>query len=172
MIGDRVNLAIALSNLSNVTNLQEDYIASGRYAAQSLVIFRAIGDELEIPFPLRMMAYAALHNGDLPRAHILIRESLISNRGLENIPGQLACVVASAKTALAEKDAQKAVALGALIETRMKIDGVKLMEPDRKALQELLAQGKKKLGKAAYEAMYQAGESLSLEDIIVQLIAE
>ncbi len=172
MMGDRINMGIALSNLSNVTNMQEDYTRSGRYAAQSLRIFRAVGDELEIPFPLRMMAYAAMHSGDLTRSRILIRESLVANHGLEHIPGQLACVVASAKCVLAEKDTKKAITLGALIETRMKIDGVRLMEPDRKALQEVLAQGKKKLGKAAYESAYQEGQSLELENVIMQLMTE
>ncbi|MCI0554438.1 MAG: tetratricopeptide repeat protein [Anaerolineae bacterium] len=170
MMGDRINLGIALSNLSNMTNMQEDYAGSGRYAAQSLRIFRAVGDELELPFPMRMMAYAALHAGDTPRARVLIRESLTGNRRLEHIPGQLACVVAFAKCSLAEKDAKKAVSLCALIETRMKADGVKLMEPDVKALQEALTQGKKKLGRSAYESAYAEGKSLQLEDEIMKLL--
>jgi len=170
MMGDRINLGIALSNLSNVTNMQEDYARSGQYAAQALRIFRAVGDELEIPFPLRMMGYAAIHAGDIPRARVLIRESLTGNRGLEHIPGQLACVAAFARCALAEKDAKKAVALCALIEARMKADGVKLMDPDAKALLEVLARGKKKLGKTAYALAYQEGQSMTLDDEIMKLM--
>jgi hypothetical protein len=46
------------------------------------------------------------------------------------------------------------------------------MEPDMKALKEVLAQGKKKLGKAAYEAAYEEGQSMKLDDEIMSLLVE
>ena len=119
-----------------------------------------------------MMGYAAIHAGNLVRARVLIHESLKGNRALEDIPGQLACVVATATYALVEKDAMKAVSLCALIESRMNADGVKLLEPDVKALQEVLIQAKEALGEDDYAAAYQLGKSMKLDDEIMKLMAE
>jgi hypothetical protein len=44
------------------------------------------------------------------------------------------------------------------------------MEPDLKALQEVLAQGRKKLGQAAYQQAYKKGKSMNLEEEIVRLL--
>ena len=117
-----------------------------------------------------MMAYAAIHAGNFVRARVLIQESLRGNRSLEDIPGQLACVVAFARCFFGEKDFTRAISLCALVETLMNQDNVKLLEPDQKALQEVLTQGKKKLGKSKYEAAYSDGKSLSLDEQILKLI--
>jgi len=104
------------------------------------------------------------------RARVLIQESLRGNRSLEDIPGQFASVVAFARCYLEEKNINHAVSLCALIETLMNRDGVKLLEPDLEAMQEVLTQGKKKLGKAAYESAYADGKSLSVDEQIMKLM--
>jgi len=171
-VGDRRAQGTALSNLAIFYNLQDDYARSEDYSQRAFAIYQTMGDEYQQPFPLRMMGYAAIHAGNLARARILIQESLRGNRGLRDIPGQLACVVATARCALAEKDSKKAVSFCALIESRIHADGVKLMEPDVKALEEALAQGKKKLSKAAYESAYKEGQAMNLEDEIMKLMME
>ena len=170
-IGDRRAEGISYANLSILYNLKDNYAKSGDCAEKAYAIFQSIGDEFQQPFPLRMMGYAAIHAANPVRARILIQESLRSNRVLGDIPGQLACIVATAKCALAEKDTKKAVSLCALIETRINKDGVNLLEPDVKALQDVLPQGKKKLGKAAYESVYKEGASAKLDDEIMKLLA-
>jgi tetratricopeptide (TPR) repeat protein len=172
VVGDKSIVGIVLANLSIITNLQEKYPESGRYAEEALRIFQAVGDEVQQPFPLRMMGYAAIHAGNFVRARVLIQESLKGNRALEDIPGQLACVVATAKCYFAEKNVKQAVSLCALTENRMNTDHIKLLEPDVKALQEVLKRGKQKLGKSAYEAAYASGISLRLEDEIMKLLVE
>ena len=171
-IGDRHAEGVTLANLAILHNLKDDSIKSEHCAEQAFAVFQTIGDEVEQPFPLRMMGYAAIHAGNLVRARVLIHESLKGNRGLEDIPGQLACVVATAKCCFAEKDVKRAVSLCALIETRTNTDGVKLLEPDVKALQQVLAQGKKKLGKAIYESAYKEGRAMKLDDEIMKLMVE
>jgi len=172
LIGDRIIAGSVLANLAILTNIQGHYVESGKYAEEALGIFQAIGDDIQQPFPLRLMGYAAIYAGNLVRARVLIQESLRGNRGLQDIPGQLACVVARAKCFLAEKDVKRAVSLCVLIETRIKTDGVELLEPDIKALQEVLKQGKKKLGKAGYGPAYKEGQSMKLDDEIMRLMVE
>jgi predicted ATPase/transcriptional regulator with XRE-family HTH domain len=169
-IGDRRAAGIIYANLSILYNLKDNYAQSEDCAEKAFAIFQSIGDEFQQPFPLRMMGYAAIHARNLVRARVLIQESLKDNRGLEDIPGQLACLVAFAKCALEDKDAKNAISLCALIETRMEVDGVQLLEPDVKALQEVLTQGKKKLGKAIYESAYKEGGAMKLDDEIMKLL--
>jgi hypothetical protein len=165
-MGDRINQGIALSNLSNAANMLEDYPGSGRYAAQSLLIFSAVGDEIEIPFPVRMMAYSALHAGDLPRARVLARESLLGNHALASRIGEVGCLVVFARCALLENDAKSAVALLSLVENQAEAGGIPMMEPDVKALKEGLKIARKKLGKAAFDAAYRDGQKTSLEESV------
>ena len=171
-VGDRRAQGTVLSNLAIFYNLQDHHARSDDYARRAFAIYQAIGDEYQQPFPLRMMGYAAIQAGNLVRARILIQESLRGNRALEDIVGQLACLVAAAKCALAEKDIKKAVSLCALIESRIRMDGVQLMEPDVKAMQDVFMQAKRKLGDDDYEDAYQSGQSIKLDDEIMKLMAE
>jgi predicted ATPase len=171
-IGDRHAQGTALSDLAIFHNLQNEYARSEDCAQRAFAIYQMMGDEYQRPFPLRLMGYAAIHAGNLLRAHILIQESLKGNRALGDIPGQLACVVAKAKCVLAEKDVKRAVALCALIEARIKADGVKLLEPDVKAMQNVFDQGRQSLDESAYQSAYEAGYSMKLEDEIMKLLAE
>lgn len=170
--GDRSAEGTACSTLSVLHNLKNEYAKSGEYAGRAFAVFQNIGDEVQQPLPLRMMGYAAIQAGNFVRARVLIRESLRGHRGLEDIPGQLACVVANAKCCFAEKDVKRAVSLCALIKRRIDADDVKLPEPDMKELQEVLQQGKRKLSKAAYESAYQEGQKLNLENTLMQLMEE
>jgi tetratricopeptide (TPR) repeat protein len=169
-IGDRYSEGISNSNLAILYILQNDYVKAGHAAEKAFAAFQTIGDEVQQPFPLRMMGYAAIQAGNFVRARVLIQESLRGNRGLEDISGQLACVVAFARCFLAEKDFQRAVSLCALIELLMNRDNINLLEPDQKAIHEVLTEGKKKLGKSAYESAYAQGTSLSLDEQIMKLM--
>ena len=169
-IGDRHSEGVSYSNLAILYVLKEEYAKAGHAAEKAFAVFQTIGDEVQQPFPLRMMAYAAIHAGNFVRARVLIQESLRGNRSLEDIPGQFACVVAFARCYFGEKDFTRAVSLCALVETLMNGDHIKLLEPDQKALQEVLTQGKKKLGKSNYEAAYSEGTLLSLDEQIMKLI--
>ena len=171
-VGDRRAQGTALSNLAIFYNLQGDLARSEEHAQRAFAIYQTMGDEYQQPFPLRMMGYAAIQVGNLVRARILIQESLRGNRALEDIVGQLACVVATAKCALAERDVERAVSLCALIESRMRADGVQLMEPDVRAMQDVFLQAKKKLGDEDYEDAYKHGQSMKLDDEIMKLMAE
>ena len=169
-IGDRHSEGVSYSNLAILHVLKNDYAKAGHAAEKAFAVFQTIGDEVQQPFPMRMMGYAAIHAGNFVRARVLIQESLRGNRSLEDIPGQFACVIAFARCYIEEKDFKRAVSLCAQIETLMNRDNIKLMEPDLKALREVLTQGKKKLGKSNYETAYAEGKSLSLDEQIMKLL--
>jgi hypothetical protein len=117
-----------------------------------------------------MMGYAAVHAGNFVRARVLIQESLKGNRSIEDIAGQCACIVAFARCLFEEKDYKTAISYCSLIEMLMERDNITLLEPDMKALQDVLTQGKKKVSKSIFESAYTAGKSFSLDEQIMKLM--
>jgi predicted ATPase/predicted negative regulator of RcsB-dependent stress response/DNA-binding XRE family transcriptional regulator len=172
IVGDKIIIGSALVNLAVLTNLQEQFEESDHYAEDALGIFQLVGDETQQPFPLRIMGYAAVHAGNLVRARVLMRESLIGNVSLQNLRGQLACLVGMAQCSLAEEGLQEAVMLCALAHNYRQEKNLKLHETDELAFESVLKHCKKKLGKARYESSYKQGQSLKLEDTLLQLMKE
>ena len=171
VVGDQVIVGGALVNLAVLTNLQAQFEESDRYAEEALGIFQAIGDETQQPYPLRIMGYAAVQAGNLVRARVLMRESLVGNMTLQDLREQLACLVGMAQCSLAEKRVEEAVTLCALAESYRQEKNLQFHEPDEVALEAVLKPSKKKLGKARYESFYKQGETLKLEDTLLRLLA-
>jgi predicted ATPase len=168
LIGDRFAEGITLANLSILYNLKENYPASGHAAEGSFALFQSIGDEVQQPFPLRMMGYSAIHAGNLVRARSLIIESLKRNRTQGHIPGQLACLIALGGCELAEGNVIKAVMFAGLAEHYLHTESQTLMEPDMMALDHLLIIGKEKLGKNLFDLTLTQGESSLMAAVIAQ----
>ena len=171
-IGDRRTEGITYSNLALLYFIKKDYEKSGECAEKSFAIFQAMGNEYETPYPLRMMGYSAIHAGNLVRARVLVRESLIGNYAIADALGQLACLVGMAYCDLAEQDHKSAVRLCVLAETQREQQGFNFLEPDAIVSEDIRKQCKKKLGKAAYEAAYREGQTLKLESTLMKLMAE
>ena len=171
-IGDRHSEGVTYSNLALLYFVKEDYVKAGDCAEKSFAVFQTMGNEYQSPYPLRMMGYSAIQAGNVVRARVLVRESLIGNYAIADTLGQLACLVGMANCDLAEKDFKSAVKLSALADTEREKNKYTLLEPDAITLAAILKQAKKKLGKAAYEAAYQDGQALKLESILMRLMAE
>ena len=165
-IGDRFAEGETLANLAILYNIKEDYPASGHAAEQSFTAFQSIGDELQQPFPLRMMGYSAINAGNVVRARALILESLKGNRGLDHLPGQLACLVAMGTCELAQDNVEKALTYAALVEDRIHSESISLMEPDTLALNKLLTTAKNKLGGKSFKQIIEKSKTIRVEDIV------
>jgi predicted ATPase len=170
VVGDQIIVGGTLVNLAVLTNLQAQFEESDRYAEEALGIFHLVGDETQQPLPLRMMGYAAIHAGNLARARVLMRESLIGNVSLQNLAGQAGCLVGLAQCSLAEQDVQEAVTLCALTDNYRREKKFKFQEPDEVAFEAVLKQCKKKLGRARYESAYKHGEAIKIEDTFLRLM--
>jgi len=171
-IGDRRAEGIVNSNLALLHFVNGDYAQSGDCAEKSYAVFEAMGNEYQMPYPLRMMGYSAVHAGNLVRARVLISESLRGNYAIADTLGQLACIVAMAYCDLADKDHKNAARLCALAESQREQNNLEFLEPDAIVLDDVQKQCKKKLGKAAYEAACQEGQASKLDFVLFQLMAE
>ena len=171
-IGDRHAEGVTYSNLALLYFVKGNYAKAGECAEKSFAVFQTMGNEYQSPYPLRMMGYSAIHAGNVVRARVLVRESLIGNYAIDDKLGQLACLVGMANCDSAEKDFKSAVILCALAETQREKNNFSFLEPDAISMEAILKQSKKKLGKAVYEAAYQEGQSIKLESILMKLMAE
>ena len=132
-------MGINLANMSLVANMVEDYEASARYAERALEMFQAIGNDYQQPFPHRMLAYAALHKGDLQEARIQAMESLRGNYALGHKTGMLAALLALAGVELRDGNEDRARSLVSVVmEESSKRDGLQFMVPDRRFLEGLM----------------------------------
>jgi tetratricopeptide (TPR) repeat protein len=168
--GGRSGAGITLANLAIVTNLQEEYAESGQYAKQALRVFQAIGDEEQQPFPLRMMAYSALHEGDLERARALCIESLKGNREMGHTTGVIACLVTMADIELANDNPAVTAKLCALVESLLQINSLTLMEPDTKSLEYLKSAIQKQSKKKSISDAQTEGGRMTLEEALAEYL--
>jgi len=170
-IGDRHAEGVTYSNLALLYFVKGDYVKAGDCAEKSFAVFQTMGNEYQSPYPLRMMGYSAIHAKNVVRARVLMQESLKGNYAIADALGQLACLIGFAQCEVADKDFKSAVKLCALAETQRENLNVTFLEPDAITLELILKQAKKKLGKAAYEAAYQEGQSAKLENTLMMLMA-
>ncbi len=163
-IDDRISTGMELANLSLLANVLEDYPACGEYARAAHAVFQAIGNEYQQPFPLRMMAYAAMHERDLTHARTLCIESLKGNHKLEHKTGILACLVCLALIEYEDKNFFSAEKILSVIEQETGNVPLSLMEPDAKAYTRLKESINKKIPSAdGYKDLYDLLNQLRIE---------
>jgi len=165
-IGDRFSEGVAFTNLAILHNLNGNFSNSGRTAEQAFVAFQSIGDEIQRPLPLRMMGYSAIHAGNMVRARALIRESLKGNHAQNDLPGQLACLIAMGLCDLAQNNTERAMTYGVLAEKRIAADSISLLEPDTIALRNLLNAGKDKLDEKSFNQIVERSRKMQVEEMI------
>jgi len=165
-VGETYNAALALHHMSVLANVLEDYSASSRYAQDAYHIFQSIGNEYQMPFPLRMMAYSALYAGKLSRARTLCIESLMGNHalGAEHKIGVFASLVALAEIELADRNFENAALFHGFALARLKDEAISFQEPDQLSLQRVeKALRKRRKGLLSFE---EKGRKMTLENAL------
>lgn len=131
---DRPSTGIILVNLCIISNLLNDYPASGKYASEAIAIFQSLGDEDQQAFPKRMQSYALLHQGFPSRARILALESLTANvHDNANGTGTYASLIAMAEIKSKESHLEDAAKLFGHVQA-FASDRFREDRPDKRAL--------------------------------------
>ena len=161
--GDRPSVGIILVNLCILSNLLEDYSASGKYAAEAVTIFQSLGDEDQQAYPKRMQAYALLHQGFPSRARTFAVESLLANLKYNpNGTGVYSSLIAIAEIKLLEGKLEDAAKLCGHIHAHA-IERFQSDQPDRRALNRL----EEKLSMPDAQAWKEHGSAMLLESLLV-----
>jgi tetratricopeptide (TPR) repeat protein len=132
-IEDRISMGINLANMSQVSNLLDDYAASAQYAERALEMFQAIGNDYQQPFPHRLLAYAALQAGNLQEAREQALESLRGNHALGHKTGMLAAFIVLAEVECREEQAARSKQIFSMVEEEVTAGGLVFMAPDQQA---------------------------------------
>jgi hypothetical protein len=123
-------------------------------------------------WPLRNLAYLALHAGDLPSAERLILESLDLSREEGNTLGRTQCLVALAGVAAARgRPAQAARLLGAF-EARINLIGPPPFRPERFERDRCVGEVRTRLGEQEFAAAWAEGQLLTLEQAVADALDE
>lgn len=94
----------------------------------------------------------------------------MSYTNLQNMEGRLACLIGMACCSLAEGDAQNAVMFCALTLKCSMEREYKFHEMDQAAIESVINQCRKKLGKTMYKSFYKQGEALLVEETLLRLL--
>ncbi len=164
-IEDRISAGMELANMSLLAHVIEDYPASGQHAQAALATFQWIGNEYQQPFPLRMMAYSALFDGDIERARTLFIESLKGNHALGHRTGVLACLLGLANMEFVKGNFTSAADLFVFTKNQLQANNSTMLEADEFTLKRLETKLAKKIGKPKLAQLLAEAEQISSKEI-------
>ncbi len=155
--------------MSLLANVLGDFKSSSRYAERALSTFKMIGNEYQLPYPLRMLAYSALNRGDIQRARLYLKESLLGNQQISHKTGILARLIALAEIELVDKNIAQSSRLYAFVIIQLEQETLRLMEPDQFAMKRLASALSKRSVDKALKQIREETERTSFDELIKSL---
>ena len=171
-LGDKWGIAQSLNNLGELAREQGDYEAARVLYEQGLEALREIGVKGDVAGPLHNLGCVALNLGDYRRAHTYFSESLIcyQEKGLKG--GIAACLAGLAGVAGAARQPERAARLFGTAEALRESIGLLLGHPDLADYERSLAMVRPQLSSRAFEAEWQIGRNMTLDEAIAYALEE
>jgi tetratricopeptide (TPR) repeat protein len=164
-MGRKSGVAWAVDFLGEAARLTGDYARAAAAYAEALQLFREIDNVPGQAAVLCNLGYVALHEHDYARARALFEEGLPLQRQYEITQGLLLTVVGLAGIAGANGKPQSAARLlGAVEASRQALgdfDPADRMEYDR-----ILADVRAQLDEATFDAAWEEGRKMTLEEAV------
>ncbi len=169
-LGDTRSMGFELSGLGEVALRQGDYKRAARLVEESLQLRRQLGNKWGIGVSLGTLGWVAMRMGDRKRAIARLGESLSVRREIGDKGGCAWCLERMAEIALARANGEKAVRLfGAAAALRASIGSV--IDPvDQPQYERRLASMRAGLGEEQFNAAWDEGRALTLEQAIVHAL--
>ncbi len=161
--GDRARIAAALNNTGNSMFYQGNYSAAKTMYSESLALARQLQDKQRIATYSNNLGLVARHEGDYEGARALYGESLTlflelqDRRGVAYVLEMLAALVA------VEDQPARSVRLSGAAQAMRDAVGSALPAVDRQERDHRLDALRAALGNAAYEAAWEEGTAMALE---------
>jgi non-specific serine/threonine protein kinase len=170
-VGDDWLIAWALHLLGLAAYIATDYPTARAYYARSLAIRREIGDQEGIAILQSLTGIVDLREGDLARAHTLIREGLPVLQAVHG-PWSLAMPLALISgIAAAQGQPVRAARLGGAAVALGEAHKMPLIPLIEAVLTEGMDAAKRALGDAAYAAALAEGRAMSLDEAVAEALA-
>jgi DNA-binding CsgD family transcriptional regulator/tetratricopeptide (TPR) repeat protein len=164
--GDAYGIALALGNMGFTKLVYGDTARSVSLLEESLALFREVEDTMDVAICLVNLGLGVLGNGDHQRAVGLLHESLALACGLGDRLGIAQCIEAMAAVAGAQGKSERAVRLWRAAQALREDLGTPLPADERKILEPYLAAARSRLGEEAWEAAWEEGRKMILEEAV------
>ena len=169
-LGDTRSMGFELSGLGEVALRQGDYKRAAQLVEESLKLRRQLGNKWGIGVSLGTLGWVAMRQGDRKRAIARLGESLSVRQEIGDKGGCAWCLERLAEIALAQSHAEKAVRLFSAAAALRDSIGSVIDPVDQPQYERRLASMRAGLGEERFEAAWDEGRTLTLEQAIAHAL--
>jgi predicted ATPase/Tfp pilus assembly protein PilF len=169
--GLKNGIAVDLIRLGDLARFEGDDERAAPMYEESLALCREIGDVLDTASALHKLGHIACHRGDYRRAQALFAESLTLQHEQGNKQGIVEALAGFAGLAAAVKQPERAARLFGAAEALLDAIGAPLAPADRAEWERDAATARAQLDKAAFEAAWAEGRTMTRERAIAYALA-
>jgi hypothetical protein len=167
---DRALVALAINNLGEAARLAGDDAQAAAHYGASLRLYRALGSKSEIPRLLHNQGYLALHRDDLARARDHFAESLVQFRAIGSRRGIAEALAGLGASAAHAGLALRAARLWGASEALRVAEGTPVWPTDHAENQRYQALARAAADPVAYDAAWEAGRNLPLDQVLAEAL--
>jgi predicted ATPase/DNA-binding SARP family transcriptional activator/DNA-binding CsgD family transcriptional regulator len=170
-LNDPYSTARALDTLGELNRAKGDFERARAYYTESLELFNQLDAKPHIAIVLHNLGQTALALGDPSGAMTQLRESLSRYQDLGHTYGRISCLSGIAGAASLSGDPAQAVRLFGAVHALRELNSVTADAADRIQQQKYLDSLCSTLGQNAFDAAWEAGRSLTLEEATTEALA-
>lgn len=166
-LGNDWGVAGTLNNMGRAALRQGDYTQADSSLTESLALFRKSGDRGSTAIVLNNLALVALRCKEYERATMLFDECLTLELAVDYTWGIPYVIAGLAELACAREEVERAATLLAAAEANLEATGARMDPIDREDFDRNVAAARERLDVTAFEAAWERGRSMTLEQAIV-----
>jgi tetratricopeptide (TPR) repeat protein len=171
-LGDKAGMARTLHNLGSLALQQADNARAKGLFDEVLRLNRELRDRNGVAGTLESLGIVAQREGDFEEAAELFDESLRLLQQLGNKDGMAFALVNVAAAAESREEHERATRLLGAAEITLTSLGASADRLRQQMLEEVSQAARKALGSGAYEAAWQQGQAMSLEQAVADALGE
>jgi len=163
---DKAGMGYAFNSLGEHSRLQSAYEDARHYYEQSLACAVETGERQRQAVIFNNLSFVAFHQQDYPRALKYAQQSLLVARELNNVYRQACFIATSAGPFIAMGQPERAAKVLGASHARFEALGTHHQAADLKEFDQFHSEVKSLIGEAAYQAAWQAGQALTLQEAV------
>jgi predicted ATPase/class 3 adenylate cyclase len=171
-IGDKKLLAYTLAGLGEVASAQGDLEAAHRYHTEGLAVARELSDKVGIAYALEGLGGDAYAQADYAVARGCFEDSLNIRREIGDKDGILTCLENLARVTTAQGHTLEAIRLFAAVTAVRTRIGATMMAGDQAEFDRAVASARAQISEAAFDAAWNAGQVMTLDDAIRYAVSQ
>lgn len=165
-LGFKTEIAGLLNHLGELERAEQNYTQAGIHYRQSLAIDRELGYKASASITLLNLGFVALHQDDAAQATADFTEALAAGQALGHRRIIVGALMGLGAVAQAQGQAEPAARLLGAADTLREAVGFQFEAVDQATYDRTLAAVRAQLDEATFDAAWEAGRALTLDDAI------